>query len=176
MNEHRRIFRQIYRIVGNVHDAEDLTQETFIKALVRQDQLNDNVKAAHWLSKIATNTAIDFLRRQARVNFCEIADAHQSHVETPEAAVAPNSVLGWQPDWSNSLPVSARRWYAVTWNICRSMKWHGDSIAPKLRCVRISLMRELSSKNSRRNEASSLRHSARPLVHLGAGKSDAKAE
>src|SRR5437879_3208497 len=27
----RRIFRQIYRLVGNIHDAQDLTQETFIK-------------------------------------------------------------------------------------------------------------------------------------------------
>jgi len=35
----RRIFLQIYRMVGNVHDAQDLTQEAFIKALQRQDQL-----------------------------------------------------------------------------------------------------------------------------------------
>ncbi|MGA3044534.1 MAG: sigma factor, partial [Bryobacteraceae bacterium] len=32
----RRIFVQIYRIVGNVADAQDLTQEAFIKALQRQ--------------------------------------------------------------------------------------------------------------------------------------------
>src|SRR5258708_34935840 len=37
----RRIFRQIYRLVGNVHDAQDLTQEAFIKALQRQEQLKD---------------------------------------------------------------------------------------------------------------------------------------
>ena len=41
----RRIFVQIYRIVGNVADAQDLTQETFIKALQRQDQLKDELKA-----------------------------------------------------------------------------------------------------------------------------------
>src|SRR2546426_9657393 len=59
----RRIFVQIYRIVGNAADAQDLAQETFIKALQRQDQLKDDQKAAHWLSRIATNTALDFLRR-----------------------------------------------------------------------------------------------------------------
>jgi RNA polymerase sigma-70 factor (ECF subfamily) len=59
----RRIFLLIYRIVGNVADAQDLTQEAFIKALQRQDQLKDVEKAAHWLSRIASNTAIDFLRR-----------------------------------------------------------------------------------------------------------------
>lgn len=68
----RRIFLMIYRIVGNVADAQDLTQEAFIKALQREDQLRDVEKAAHWLSRIATNTAIDFLRRHGRVNFTEL--------------------------------------------------------------------------------------------------------
>ena len=50
----RRVFLLIYRMVGNVADAQDLTQEAFIKALQRQDQLKDLDKAAHWLSRIAT--------------------------------------------------------------------------------------------------------------------------
>src|ERR1017187_916186 len=68
----RRVFLLIYRIVGNVPDAQDLTQEAFIKALQRQDQLKDPDKAAHWLSRIATNTAIDFLRRADRVSFSDL--------------------------------------------------------------------------------------------------------
>ncbi len=85
VSEHlRRIFIQIYRIVGNVADAQDLTQEAFIKALQRQDQLKDEQKAAHWLSRIATNTAIDFLRRHGRVSFCEIDAAPEAPSESPE--------------------------------------------------------------------------------------------
>ena len=80
----RRIFAQIYRMVGNVADAQDLTQEAFIKAIQRQDQLKDEQKAAHWLSRIATNTAIDFVRRNSRATFCEIEDAPEGHFETPE--------------------------------------------------------------------------------------------
>src|SRR5216683_7390833 len=73
VSEHlRRIFVQIYRIVENVADAQDLTQESFIKALQRQEQLKDEQKAAHWLSRIATNTALDFLRRHGRVVHCEL--------------------------------------------------------------------------------------------------------
>jgi RNA polymerase sigma-70 factor (ECF subfamily) len=83
-NHLRRIFLQIYRIVGNVADAQDLTQEAFIKALQHQEQLKDEQKAAHWLSRIATNTAIDFLRRSGRATFCEIEHAPDSHSETPE--------------------------------------------------------------------------------------------
>jgi RNA polymerase sigma-70 factor (ECF subfamily) len=85
VSEHlRRIYNQIYHIVGNVADAQDLTQEAFIKALQHQDQLKDEQKAAHWLSKIATNTAIDFLRKNSRATFCEIDQAPESHSESPE--------------------------------------------------------------------------------------------
>jgi RNA polymerase sigma-70 factor, ECF subfamily len=85
VSEHlRRIFLQIYRIVGNVPDAQDLTQEAFIKALQNQEQLRDEQKAAHWLSRIATNTAIDFLRRAGRVSFCDMEVAPETSTESPE--------------------------------------------------------------------------------------------
>src|SRR5580692_13059027 len=86
----RRIFRQIYHMVGNVADAQDLTQEAFIKALQRQEQLKDSEKAAHWLSRIASNTAIDFLRRNGKVNFCELDSLVEPLSEpsaSPEQAV-----------------------------------------------------------------------------------------
>src|SRR4029077_19603874 len=76
--------------VGNVADAQDLTQEAFIKALQRQDQLKETDKAAHWLSRIASNTAIDFLRRNGKVNFCEIdslVEPLTEPAESPEQAV-----------------------------------------------------------------------------------------
>jgi RNA polymerase sigma-70 factor (ECF subfamily) len=87
----RRVFLLIYRIVGNVEDAQDLTQEAFIKALQRQDQLKDLDKAAHWLSRIASNTAIDFLRRSGRMSFTEIEETPapmlRSQAESPEQRV-----------------------------------------------------------------------------------------
>jgi RNA polymerase sigma-70 factor (ECF subfamily) len=87
----RRVFLLIYRVVGNVADAQDLTQEAFIKALQRQDQLKDLEKAGHWLSRIATNTAIDFLRRAGRVNFTDLESLPEpvlrSRQESPEQRV-----------------------------------------------------------------------------------------
>ena len=86
----RRVFLLIYRIVGNVADAQDLAQEAFIKALQRQDQLKDAERAAHWLSRIASNTAIDFLRRHGKVNFCEVEtliEPLREPSDTPEQAV-----------------------------------------------------------------------------------------
>jgi RNA polymerase sigma-70 factor (ECF subfamily) len=96
VTEHlRRVFLQIYRMVGSVHDAQDLTQEAFIKALQRQDQLKDEQKAAHWLSRIATNTALDFLRRGRRVAFVELGEAPERHLESAEDAL----LRGEQRDW-----------------------------------------------------------------------------
>ena len=87
----RRVFLLIYRMVGNVADAQDLTQEAFIKALQRQEQLKDLDKAAHWLSRIASNTAIDFLRRSGRVSFSDIDEmldpVTSAHENNPEQLV-----------------------------------------------------------------------------------------
>ena len=83
----RRIFLLIYRMVGNVDDAQDLTQETFIKALQRQGQLKDLEKASGWLSRIASNTAIDFLRKNKRFSFTDVnavAEMRTSSAECPE--------------------------------------------------------------------------------------------
>jgi RNA polymerase sigma-70 factor (ECF subfamily) len=87
----KRVFLLIYRIVGNVADAQDLTQEAFIKALSREEQLKDLEKAAHWLSRIATNTALDHLRRNGRVHFTELDEMpermHVSHAPSAESEV-----------------------------------------------------------------------------------------
>lgn len=80
----RRVFVIIYRIVGNVADAQDLTQEAFIKALQRGEQLKAPDKAAQWLSRIASNTAIDFLRRHGRVSFADIDALEEPLTAAPE--------------------------------------------------------------------------------------------
>ncbi len=81
----RRVFLLIYRVVGNVADAQDLTQEAFVKALGRREQLKDPEKAAQWLGRIATNTAIDFVRRRKRASFAPLDDAPEpQHWESPE--------------------------------------------------------------------------------------------
>src|SRR4029079_6048646 len=105
----RRVFLLIYRVVGNVADAQDLTQEAFIKALQRQDQLKDLEKGAHWLSRIATNTAIDFLRRAGRVNFADLENLPEpvlrSRQESPEQRV-------WRTDPRERLEAGLGVWTA----------------------------------------------------------------
>ena len=84
----RRVFLLIYRVVGNVADAQDLTQDAFVKALSRREQLKDDQKAAQWLGRIAYNTAIDFVRQRRRVSFCELEAAPEPQaLENPERQV-----------------------------------------------------------------------------------------
>ena len=87
----RRIFLLIFRIVGNVEDAQDLTQETFIKALQRKSQLKELDKAGHWLSRIASNTAIDHLRRSKKMLNTELSGLPEQMAfargESPEQIV-----------------------------------------------------------------------------------------
>ncbi len=52
-----------YRFVGNRFEAEDLAQETFIKAYRKMDTLKEQGKLKSWLFSIARNTVIDFFRK-----------------------------------------------------------------------------------------------------------------
>ena len=84
----RRVFLLIYRMIGNAADAQDLTQEAFLKALARRDQLKDERKAAQWLGRIAHNTAIDFLRQRKKMTYCDLEAAPEPrHLESPERLV-----------------------------------------------------------------------------------------
>lgn len=91
----RRMFRLIYRIVGNVPDAQDLTHDALVKALRRKGQLKDSRKAAQWLNRIAVNTALDFVRRRARVHFEELDPRTAARVENPESHTLRSERRAW---------------------------------------------------------------------------------
>ncbi|MFI5234261.1 MAG: sigma-70 family RNA polymerase sigma factor [Gemmatimonadales bacterium] len=60
----RPIFSLIYRMVRDRELAEDLAQETFVKALNALDSYRPEYKFSSWIFKIANNVAIDQLRRR----------------------------------------------------------------------------------------------------------------
>jgi RNA polymerase sigma-70 factor (ECF subfamily) len=61
-----RVYRLAYRLSGNQHDAEDLTQETFIRVF-RSVQNYQPGTFEGWLHRITTNLFLDVVRRRARV-------------------------------------------------------------------------------------------------------------
>jgi RNA polymerase sigma-70 factor, ECF subfamily len=58
------VYNHIYRLVGDRELADDLTQDTFLKAFRALPKMDANLKLAAWLYRIATNTAYDALRRR----------------------------------------------------------------------------------------------------------------
>ncbi|EST10301.1 RNA polymerase sigma factor SigW [Sporolactobacillus laevolacticus] len=58
------VFAICFRMVGNTQEAEDLSQEAFIRAYNHIDQYDHERKFSTWLFRIATNLSIDFLRRR----------------------------------------------------------------------------------------------------------------
>jgi RNA polymerase sigma-70 factor (ECF subfamily) len=140
----RRVFLLIYRIVGNVADAQDLTQEAFIKALQRQEQLKDAEKAAHWLSRIASNTAIDFLRRHGKVNFCEIdglVEPLREPSENPEAAVLRTEHRAYLDEGLRSLTARER-----TALILRDVEGlPADEVARQLNCSKATVRSHIAN-------------------------------
>lgn len=64
--DYQRIFRYIMSMVRDTAEAEDLTQETFLRAYQRRDSLRDEGAQTAWLYRIATHVCLDRLRQYAR--------------------------------------------------------------------------------------------------------------
>ena len=58
------VFDHIYGMVRQREQAEDLTQETFVKAFRALDRHDHERKPSAWILRIANNTAIDYVRRK----------------------------------------------------------------------------------------------------------------
>jgi RNA polymerase sigma-70 factor, ECF subfamily len=57
-------FRLVYRITKNRDDAEDVVQDTWMKAYAHLQAFNGKAKFSTWLTRIAINTALMILRRK----------------------------------------------------------------------------------------------------------------
>jgi RNA polymerase sigma-70 factor (TIGR02960 family) len=62
----REIQAYCYRMLGSYDDAEDLVQDVFLRAWRGKDEFAGRASLRTWLYKIATNTCVDFLRRNQR--------------------------------------------------------------------------------------------------------------
>jgi len=58
------LFRLAYRITGNEADADDIVQETFLRAYRKLDSFDGRSSVSTWLFRIATNCSLDLLDRR----------------------------------------------------------------------------------------------------------------
>ena len=81
------IYNYVLRMVGDPDRAADVTQDTFIKAYRKLDTLTDAASTRSWLYRIATNTAIDEMRRRRMI--APIADDSPVFTQQVDAAPGP---------------------------------------------------------------------------------------
>ncbi len=65
----RPIHSYTYRLLGNLEDADDVTQEVFVRACSYWNGLYEREHLSAWLYRIATNLCVDQLRRRKRISW-----------------------------------------------------------------------------------------------------------
>jgi RNA polymerase sigma-70 factor (ECF subfamily) len=87
----RPIFRLAYRLTGNRQDAEDVVQETFLRAYRQMERFEARASFGTWIHRIAVNCAMDVLRQRPRHRV--VADA-QSATTGPLADAPDENGIG----------------------------------------------------------------------------------
>lgn len=59
-----KVFQLCFRMLGNSHEAEDISQEAFIRAYINIERYNIDRKFSTWLYRIAANLCIDRIRKK----------------------------------------------------------------------------------------------------------------
>ena len=87
-DHHRRIYALCLRLSADRSTAEELTQDTFVKAWQRLDGFRGDARFSTWLHRIAVNTAISHRRRHAWLSLRpDSDDAAPTDVEPPPGLV-----------------------------------------------------------------------------------------
>ncbi len=68
-----RVYRLAYRLTGNVHDAEDLTHDVFLRVFRSLNSYTPGTFEG-WLHRITTNVFLDKMRRKQRIRFDALTD------------------------------------------------------------------------------------------------------
>jgi len=95
----RAIFGLAFRMTGNEHDAEDIVQDTFLRAYRALHQFESRANFRTWLHRVAINCALDHLRRVRRRGeelYLEVVpqeEENDSRSSVPSAGPTPERLL-----------------------------------------------------------------------------------
>ena len=85
-----RVYRLSYRLTGNVHDAEDLTHDVFVRVFRSLHSYQPGTFEG-WLHRITTNVFLDKMRRKQRIRFDALSD--EAAARLPARSADPQQVL-----------------------------------------------------------------------------------
>jgi len=95
---HRQIYNVAYRMTGNAADADDLTQDTFVKAFRFFHYYKRDMPFDNWLYRIMSNIHVDWLRRRPKVHLRSLDEPIQQEegeatMEIPDHSDGPESLV-----------------------------------------------------------------------------------
>ena len=70
----RSVYKVAFRVTGRAEDAEDVVQETFLKAFRQLDRFEERASFGTWVHRIAWNCSVDLLRARPKREQAEEAD------------------------------------------------------------------------------------------------------
>ncbi len=78
------LYNHLIRLTGNVDEAGDLLQKTFIRLYNWRDRIEKDGNLKNWLYKVSTNLAYDFFRKKKRENLAPLNDQADDETIYPE--------------------------------------------------------------------------------------------
>lgn len=106
-NNRQRLYRMAFAWTGDTHLADDLVQQTLLKALSNQKQLRDFAAAEGWLFRILANCLADY--RRAKREFLSGDNLELVETETPERSVKKEQLVQKVRQAVQRLPISHRQ-------------------------------------------------------------------
>ena len=77
-----RVYRLAYRLTGNPHDAEDLTQDVFVRVFRSLHKYQPGTFEG-WLHRITTNLFLDSARRKQKIRFDGMVEGAEERLQSP---------------------------------------------------------------------------------------------
>lgn len=93
----RAVFTLCLRMTGSREDAEDLTQETFVKAYRSLGSFRGDCRFSSWVTRIASNVCLDFLRSKSKKRTVPLTvendDGEETELDIPDVHDLPEDRL-----------------------------------------------------------------------------------
>ncbi|MEO2089916.1 MAG: sigma-70 family RNA polymerase sigma factor [Gemmataceae bacterium] len=89
-----RVYRLARRMLGESHDAEDVTQQTFLSLVEHLDGFRGESSVVTWVLRIAANHALKLLRKRRGLPTVPLAEADDGYADLPH----PQSIAPWRDD------------------------------------------------------------------------------
>ncbi|TCQ08180.1 RNA polymerase RpoE-like sigma-24 subunit [Serpentinicella alkaliphila] len=91
----KKAFNIAYRMLGNLEDANDVTQEAFVKVYKSLGKFKGDSKFSTWLYSIVTNASIDYMRknRKTDVVYLDKKEEDKMKIEVPDNINTPEHLF-----------------------------------------------------------------------------------